>query len=64
MFTCLHVSAHVCDNEMRKMCSSSSVLTCVEGNEKLKYLHTDINREHADWNLKKWHAAAFIAVTT
>ena len=35
-------------------------LTCVEGNGKLKNLHTGINQERTDWNLKKWLAAAFI----
>jgi hypothetical protein len=36
------------------------ILTCVEGNGKLKNLHTGINQECTDWNLKKWLAAAFI----
>jgi len=39
-------------------------LTCVEGNGKLKNLHTGIHQERTDWNLKKWLAAAFISVTT
>jgi hypothetical protein len=39
-------------------------LTCVEVNTKLENLNEGIKQEHTDWNLMKWHATAFIAVTT